>query len=65
MNAVIDQSAFDSIKNYIDYVKKSSSAEIITGGNYDDKKDISLNQQLSLHPIQISKLCVKKYLDQF
>ena len=36
MNAVIDQSAFDSIKNYIDYAKKSSSAEIITGGNYDD-----------------------------
>ena len=38
MNAVIDQSAFDSIKNYIDYAKKSSSAEIITGGNYDDKE---------------------------
>ena len=36
MNAVIDQSAFDSIKNYIDYAKKSSSAEVITGGNYDD-----------------------------
>ena len=37
-NVAIDQSAFDSIKNYIDYAKKSSSAEIITGGNYDDKE---------------------------
>ncbi|NQU67432.1 MAG: L-glutamate gamma-semialdehyde dehydrogenase [Candidatus Marinimicrobia bacterium] len=35
MNAVIDESAFDSIASYIDYAKSSPEAEIITGGNYD------------------------------
>jgi len=36
MSAVIDQAAFDNIKNYIDFAQKSDEAEIITGGNYDD-----------------------------
>jgi 1-pyrroline-5-carboxylate dehydrogenase len=36
MNAVIDKAAFESITAYIDYAKKSSEAEIITGGGYDD-----------------------------
>ena len=36
VNAVIDKSAFKSITEYIDYAKSSKSAEIITGGNYDD-----------------------------
>ena len=38
VNAVIDESAFDSISSYIDYAKKSSEAEIIHGGSY-NKKD--------------------------
>ncbi len=38
MNAVIDKSAFDSIKEYIDYAKSASDAEIIAGGNCDDSK---------------------------
>ncbi|MEE9573046.1 MAG: aldehyde dehydrogenase family protein, partial [Candidatus Neomarinimicrobiota bacterium] len=38
VNAVIDQSAFNSITQYIDYAKSSKNAEIITGGNYDDTK---------------------------
>lgn len=38
MNAVIDQGAFTTITEYIEYVKKSKAAEIIFGGNYDDKK---------------------------
>ena len=38
MNAVIDQSAFDSITAYIDGAKKATDAEIITGGNYDGSK---------------------------
>ncbi|MDE0586929.1 MAG: L-glutamate gamma-semialdehyde dehydrogenase [Candidatus Marinimicrobia bacterium] len=38
MNAVIDQSAFDSITDYIDGAKKAADAEIISGGNYDDAK---------------------------
>ncbi len=36
MGAVIDQSAFDRNKSYIDYAKESSEAEIIVGGTYDD-----------------------------
>jgi 1-pyrroline-5-carboxylate dehydrogenase len=38
MNAIIDKDAFKSITGYIDYSKKSSDADIITGGNYDDSK---------------------------
>ena len=38
VNAVIDESAFDSISNYIDYAKKSPDAEIIHGGSYDKTK---------------------------
>ncbi|MGI6628487.1 MAG: L-glutamate gamma-semialdehyde dehydrogenase [Bacillota bacterium] len=36
MGAVIDAKAFESIKGYIDYAKRSSEAEIICGGNCDD-----------------------------
>lgn len=38
MNAVIDESAFNSISSYIDYARKSKNAEIITGGGYDGSK---------------------------
>ena len=38
MGAIIDKLAFDSIVEYIEYAKKSSEAEIICGGNYDDSK---------------------------
>jgi 1-pyrroline-5-carboxylate dehydrogenase len=38
MNAVIDKSAFDSIKQYIDFAKSASDAKIIAGGNCDDSK---------------------------
>jgi 1-pyrroline-5-carboxylate dehydrogenase len=36
MGAVIDKSAFESIKEYIEYAKASSEAEIIAGGKCDD-----------------------------
>jgi len=36
INAVIDKNAFESIKVYIDYAKKSNEAQIIFGGNCDD-----------------------------
>jgi len=36
MNAVIDRAAFNTITEYIEYIKKSDEAEIIYGGNYDD-----------------------------
>ncbi len=38
MGAVIDKGAYESIKAYIDYAKDAKDAEIITGGNCDDKK---------------------------
>ncbi len=36
INAVIDRNAFNSIKAYIDYAKKSNEAQIIFGGSCDD-----------------------------
>ncbi|MCJ7507154.1 MAG: L-glutamate gamma-semialdehyde dehydrogenase [candidate division Zixibacteria bacterium] len=38
MNAIIDKSAFDSIKVYIDYTRKTQDAKIIAGGNCDESK---------------------------
>lgn len=35
VNAVIDESSFDNIANYIEETKKSADAEIILGGGYD------------------------------
>lgn len=35
INAVIDEKSFDKIAGYIDFIKGSNEAEIITGGNYD------------------------------
>jgi 1-pyrroline-5-carboxylate dehydrogenase len=36
INAVIDRSAFDTIRSYIEYAKTADNAEIIYGGNCDD-----------------------------
>ncbi|MEX2463021.1 MAG: L-glutamate gamma-semialdehyde dehydrogenase, partial [Balneolaceae bacterium] len=36
MGAVISKKAYDKITEYIDYAKKSSDADIIAGGEYDD-----------------------------
>jgi 1-pyrroline-5-carboxylate dehydrogenase len=38
MTAVIDQGAFDSITEYIDYVKEADDADILIGGDYDDSE---------------------------
>jgi 1-pyrroline-5-carboxylate dehydrogenase len=37
MNAVIDKSAFDSIKGYIEHAKAASDAEVIIGGGSSDE----------------------------
>jgi len=37
MNAVIDKAAFESITDYIEYVKEAKDAEILIGGGYDDR----------------------------
>ena len=36
MGAVIDRTAFESIKGYIDYARASDAAEIVAGGSCDD-----------------------------
>lgn len=38
MTAVIDQKAFDSITEYIDFAKEADDAEVLLGGNYDDSE---------------------------
>jgi len=38
MGAVIDKGAFDTITAYIDHAASADTAEIISGGNYDDSK---------------------------
>jgi 1-pyrroline-5-carboxylate dehydrogenase len=38
MTAVIDQSAFNSIKGHIDYAKSSADAELLAGGECDDSQ---------------------------
>ncbi len=38
INAVIDRSAFAKITKYIDFIKDSSEADIIYGGNYDSSR---------------------------
>ena len=38
MGAVIDQSAYESIKGYIDFAKESEDAEILAGGECDDSQ---------------------------
>ncbi len=43
MGAVIDRGAFNTITSYIDFAKKSSEAEFIVGGDYDDKKGYFIN----------------------
>ncbi len=37
MGAVIDKGAFETIKHYIQFAKRSSEAEIVAGGGCDDK----------------------------
>ncbi|MGB5107698.1 MAG: L-glutamate gamma-semialdehyde dehydrogenase [Candidatus Zixiibacteriota bacterium] len=46
MNAVIDRGAYDSIKKYVDFAKKASDAEIISGGNCDDSKGYYIDATL-------------------
>ncbi len=38
VNAIIDESAFDSIAAYIDFAKHADDAEILCGGNFDKSK---------------------------
>ena len=38
MGAVIDKSAFESIKGYIDYAKQSADATVVAGGECDDSQ---------------------------
>ena len=40
MGAVIDRAAFDSIKGYITYAKRSKDARILAGGGCDDAQGL-------------------------
>ena len=46
LGAVIDQSAFDSIKGYIDHAKESNDAQILAGGECDDSKGFFIQPTL-------------------
>lgn len=48
MGAVIDQKAFNSIKEYIDFAKNASDAEVIQGGKCDDSKGYFIEPTLIL-----------------
>ncbi len=48
MNAVIDKGAFTTITEYIEFANKSSDAEIVYGGNYDDSKGYFIEPTLIL-----------------
>jgi 1-pyrroline-5-carboxylate dehydrogenase len=48
INAVIDKSAYESIKVFIDYAQKSNEAEIIFGGKCDDSKGYFIEPTLVL-----------------
>jgi len=61
MSAVIDKSAYTGITSYIDYAKKSSEAEIITGGGYDEKTGYFIEPTTIVTTNPISKQWKKKY----
>ncbi len=46
VNAVIDKDAFDSIKSFIDYAKKSKESELVFGGNCDDSRGFFIEPTL-------------------
>ena len=48
MGAVIDRSAFDSIKGYIDHARESDRAKIIAGGECNDKEGFFIRPTLIL-----------------
>jgi 1-pyrroline-5-carboxylate dehydrogenase len=48
INSVIDKSAYDSIKEYIDYAKQSNEAEIVFGGKCDESKGYFIEPTLVL-----------------
>lgn len=48
MGAVIDNKSYDSIAKYIEYAKSSSDAEILVGGEHDDKSGYFVNPTIIL-----------------
>ncbi len=46
MGAVIDQSSFNTISNYIDHAKESPDATILAGGNCDDSRGYFISPTL-------------------
>ncbi len=48
VNAIIDESAFDTITSYIDHAKSDDSCEILAGGDYDKSKGYYITPTLVL-----------------
>ena len=48
INAVIDKTSFDNIKNYIEYAKKAPDARVIKGGTCDDTQGFYIEPTIIL-----------------
>ena len=60
VNAVIDKAAFDKIVSYIEFARKSSDAEIIAGGTYDDRAGYFINPTIILASMPDFKTMVEE-----
>jgi len=60
MGAVIDQKAFDTIVEYIEYAKSSADLEIITGAGYDNSEGYFIEPTVVVTKNPKSKLMVEE-----
>jgi len=60
MGAVIDEKAFETISEYIDYARSSDDMEIITGGGCDDSKGYFIEPTIVVSKDPKSKLMVEE-----
>ena len=60
MGAVIDDKAFKTITEYIDYAKNNAGLEIIAGGNYDSSKGYFIEPTIVVSSEPKSKLMVEE-----
>lgn len=60
VNAVIDNSAFDKIVEYIEYARRSPDTEILVGGTYDDSVGYFIDPTVVLTTNPKSKMMVEE-----
>ncbi len=56
MGAVIDEKAFNSITEYVDYAKQENGFEILTGGNYDSSEGYFIEPTIIISEAPDSRL---------